>query len=200
MEAVWPITALYLGPAGWFAYRRLGRPRPSPDVDIAGEEAVPEWQGIAVSSSHCGAGCTLGDIIGEWVTFACGLTIAGAALWPAYMLDFALAYLFGVVFQYLAIKPMSNLTRRQALRRAIRADTLSLIAFEIGLFGWMALVFFVLFPDPHLSPAHPAYWLMMQIGMSLGLLTTYPVNVWLVRRRIKRPMGRPVVPARVAAG
>ena len=195
MEAVWPITALYLGPAAWFAYGRLGRPKPSRDAEAGGEEEIPEWEGVAVSATHCGAGCTLGDIIGEWVVFAGSLTIAGAALWPAYMLDFALAYLLGFVFQYFAIKPLSNLTRRQALWHAIRADTLSLVAFEIGLFGWMALVFFVLFPGPHLTPGHPAYWLMMQIGMALGLLTTCPVNGWLVRRGIKHPMGRPVVPA-----
>jgi Domain of unknown function (DUF4396) len=195
MEAAWPITALYLGPAGWFAYGRLGRPTPSRDAEADVEEEIPEWEGVAVSATHCGAGCTLGDIIGEWVVFAGSLTIAGAALWPAYMLDFALAYLLGIVFQYFAIKPMSNLTPRQAVWRAIRADTLSLIAFEVGLFGWMALVFFVLFPGPHLTPGHAAYWLMMQIGMALGLLTTYPINIWLVRRGIKHPMGRPVLPA-----
>jgi putative flippase GtrA len=198
MEAVWPITGLYLGPGGWFAYGRLGRPTASRDTEAGGEKEIPEWQGVAVSATHCGAGCTLGDIIGEWVVFAGSLTIAGAALWPAYMLDFALAYLLGIVFQYFAIKPMSDLTRRQAVWRAIRADTLSLVAFEIGLFGWMALVFFVLFPGPHLTPGNSAYWLMMQIGMALGLLTTYPVNIWLVRRGIKHPMVRPVVPAAVA--
>jgi putative flippase GtrA len=198
MEAVWPITALYLGPAGWFAYRRLGRATPSRGEEADREDEISEWQGVAVSATHCGAGCTLGDIIGEWVVFAGSLTIAGAALWPAYMLDFALAYLLGIVFQYFAIKPMSDLTRRQALWHAIRADTLSLIAFEVGLFGWMALVFFVLFPGPHLSPGHSAYWLMMQIGMALGLLTTYPINGWLVRRGIKHPMVRPVVPAAAA--
>jgi hypothetical protein len=180
---------------GRFAYRRLGRPKVSRDGGASREEEIPEWQGVAVSATHCGAGCTLGDIIGEWVIFAGSLTIAGTALWPAYLLDFALAYLFGIAFQYFAIKPMSNLSRREALWRAVRADTLSLIAFEVGLFGWMAVVFFVLFPGPHLTPGDPAYWLMMQIGMALGLLTTYPINIWLVRRRIKQPMGRPIAPA-----
>ena len=79
--------------------------------------------GVAVSATHYGAGCTLGDIIGEWVVFAGSLTIAGAALWPAYMLDFALAYLLGIVFQYFAIKPTSDLTARQVVWRAIPADT-----------------------------------------------------------------------------
>ncbi|MEO6859403.1 MAG: DUF4396 domain-containing protein [Solirubrobacteraceae bacterium] len=82
MEAVWPLTALYLGVLGWLVYARLGRPEVRRDAAQAGEQDVPEWQGVAVSATHCGAGCALGDVIGEWVVFATSLTIAGAALWP----------------------------------------------------------------------------------------------------------------------
>lgn len=89
---------------------------------------------------------------------------------------------------------MSDLSTRALLGRAVRADTLSLVAFEAGMFAWMALVFFVFFPGPHLQADQAAYWLMMQIAMVLGLLTTYPVNIWLVRRGIKHPLGRPVLP------
>ena len=32
---------------------------------------------------------------------------------------------------------------------------------------------------------------MMQIGMALGLLTTYPINIWLVRRGDQTPYGSP---------
>jgi uncharacterized protein DUF4396 len=189
MEVVWPITALYLGPFGWLAYARLGRPRVEQDAGVE-REAVAEWQGVAVSASHCGAGCALGDVAGEWVVFAGSITIAGASLWPAYVFDFVIAYVLGILFQYLAIKPMSDLTRPAALRRAIQADTLSIVAFELGMFAWMALVYFVVFTHPHLSADHAAFWLMMQIAMAIGLATTYPTNVWLVRRGVKHPMGR----------
>jgi hypothetical protein len=36
---------------------------------------------------------------------------------------------------------------------------------------------------------------MMHIGMALGLATTYPVNIWPVRRGVKHAMGRPALPA-----
>jgi hypothetical protein len=98
MEAVWPLTALYLGALGWLVYTRLGRPKVTEDVAEAGEQDVPEWQGVAVSATHCGAGCALGDVIGEGVVFATSLTIAGAALWPEYILDFAIAYALGILF------------------------------------------------------------------------------------------------------
>ena len=188
MEAVWPITALYLGPLGWPTYARLGRP-------TANAAEGSERDGFAVSATHCGAGCALGDVIGEWIVFAGSLTILGSGLWPGYLLDLVLGYLLGIGFQYWAIKPMGNLSRRGALRNAIRADTLSILAFEAGMFAWMAFVYFVVFALPHLDAGHAAYWLMMQIAMAVGLATTYPAQIWLVRRGIKQTMGRPLLAA-----
>jgi hypothetical protein len=39
-----------------------------------------------------------------------------------------------------------------------------------------------------LTPAQPSYWFMMQIGMSLGFLTAYPMNWWLLKSGIKEKM------------
>jgi uncharacterized membrane protein len=75
---------------------------------------------------------------------------------------------------------------RQALAKAIKADTLSLVMFEIGLFGWMGFVAFVLIGK--LYPISPVFWFMMQIGMILGFFTSYPANWWLVRKGIKHGM------------
>ena len=84
---------------------------------------------------------------------------------------------------------MRGLGFRDGIMAALKADTLSLTFFEVGLFGWMALMFFVFFSAPsHLHPDTPAYWLLMQIGMLLGFATASPINVWLMRRGIKEPM------------
>lgn len=200
MEAVWPITALYLGPLGWVAYARLGRPvpatpmphTPSHHMSMQGEEPLPGWRGTIVTATHCGAGCALGDVIGEWLVFATAFTIAGTALWGEYIVDFAFGYAFGIGFQYWAIKPGSTLTPRAALLHAIEADTLSVIAFEAGMFAWMAFFQRALFPQ--LMPNDPSYWLMMQIAMVIGLFATYPAQIVLINRGIKERMGRPVIP------
>jgi len=34
-----------------------------------------------------------------------------------------------------------------------------------------------------------SWWFMMQVGMILGFLTSWPVNRWLLRSGIKEPMG-----------
>jgi Domain of unknown function (DUF4396) len=83
---------------------------------------------------------------------------------------------------------MRRLSVRDGVIAALKSDTLSVITFELGLFGWMALMFFVLFPKPHLKPDHAAYWFLMQVGMILGFLTSFPANRWLITRGIKEGM------------
>lgn len=179
MEWVWPITCLYTGPIGLWGYRRLGLQR----------DGRPRWASTALGVSHCGAGCTLGDIIAEWLVFAFGLTLAGEAVYPEMIGDYVLAVLLGLAFQYFAIAPMRDLGVRDGIIAAAKADILSLTAFEIGLFGWMLLQAFVLFPAPdRLHPDDPVFWLGMQIGMCLGFATAWPVNVLLIKRGIKEPM------------
>ncbi len=189
MEAVWPVTALYLGPLAWWGYRRWGRLNsPKFQRQTVAQPEYGERVSVTIGVSHCGAGCTLGDIIGAWIVFAAAWTVAGLALPAEYIADFTLAFGFGIAFQYFSIAPMRGLSLRDGIVAALKADTLSLTAFEVGLFGWMAIVQLVLFTAPHLAPDHAAYWLLMQIGMVLGFATAYPVNVWLVRRGVKEAM------------
>jgi hypothetical protein len=189
MDVVWPLTALYSGPLGWLAYRRWGRlssPRYRQQAGARGH--YPLSVSVGISDTHCGAGCALGDVISEWVLYAVSATIAGVALWPEYVADFALAFVFGIAFQYFAIAPMRQLGLRDGVIAALKSDTLSVLTFEIGLFGWMALTFFVFFNDPHLRPDHAAYWFLMQVGMILGFVTSYPANNWLIRHGVKEGM------------
>jgi len=73
---------------------------------------------------------------------------------------------------------------------AAKADTLSILTFEIGLFLWMGLTYFVFFPHAHLKPTDAGSWFMMQIGMVLGYFTSYPGNRWLVKKEWKEAMGQ----------
>ena len=190
MEAVWPITALYWGPAAVWGYRRFGRPKSPTWRAEHGYDEPPErprWSAIAAGVSHCGAGCTLGDFAAEWAVFALGATIVGLSLLPEYIGDYLLALAFGIAFQYFAIAPMWDLGPKKGLIEAAKADFLSLTSFEVGLFGWMAVMQFVLFPR-HIHPDHAAFWFLMQIGMIIGYFTAWPTNVWLIRKGIKEAM------------
>ena len=190
MEAVWPVTALYFGPAAVAAYRAWGRPRSRRWQREHGDP--PDEPGYAVTATgvaHCGAGCTLGDIIAEFAVFGLGATVAGLTLGAEYAGDYLAALGLGIVFQYFAIAPMRGLSPRKGLIEAAKADVASLTAFEVGLFGWMALMTFVFFPAPHhLHPDSPVYWFLMQVGMIAGFFTAWPVNIWLIRAGIKEAM------------
>ena len=82
---------------------------------------------------------------------------------------------------------MRDLSVGQALLAAVKADTASLVAWQIGMYGWMAIATFAVFHH-ELSKASPVFWFMMQIAMLCGFMTAYPVNWWLLRRGVKEKM------------
>jgi hypothetical protein len=81
---------------------------------------------------------------------------------------------------------MRGLGLKDGVIAAAKAGFVSLSAFEVGLFGWMAVMAFVLFPAP--VPSSAAYWLLMQVGVIIEFFTSRPASVWLVRRGMKVPM------------
>lgn len=188
MEWVWPITALYLGPFGLAFYWLVGRKASAKYRDEHGTTEFPYWVRVGVASTHCGGGCTLGDIVAETLVYVTGFTLLGASLYASFVLDYTFALAFGIAFQFFAIRAMSALSTGAILKKATKADVFSLTAFEVGLFTWMALMFFVFFPDPHLAPNSATYWFFMQIGMAIGLATSYPMNMLLIHRGIKEAM------------
>lgn len=103
------------------------------------------------------------------------------------MLDYLAAFVIGIAFQYFTIQPMTDQSPGQAFVSALKADTLSLTAWQVGMYGWMAIAIFLIFGHRS-DKSTPVFWLMMQIAMLCGFLTAYPVNAWLLRRGIKEAM------------
>jgi hypothetical protein len=105
----------------------------------------------------------------------------------AWVYDFVAAFILGIGFQYFTIKPMRQVSTVEGLKAALKADTLSLSAWQIGMYGWMAIATFLLF-GRELRPSSVVFWFMMQIGMIAGFLTSYPINWWLLRTGVKEAM------------
>lgn len=194
MNIVWPLTGLYAGPLGLWGYYRFGR-----TAKHHGRMKKPFYASVGIGATHCGAGCTLGDIISEWLAFS----VPAVAVWFGYqsifadkmyavwVLDFIFAFVIGVAFQYFAIVPMRKLGPRKGIVASLKADTLSLTAWQIGMYGFMAFGRFYLFE--HLLGAAvetntPEFWFIMQLAMIAGFITSYPVNWWLIRTGIKEEM------------
>ncbi len=198
MNVCWPITALYSGPIALFMYFKYGRPKKM-KMDHSKMKAQhgshsghskhkmkhkPSWVQIYISSTHCGAGCGLADIVSEIMIYWAAITILGHTIWASYFIDYGFALVFGFAFQYFNIAPMKpDLSTWQVTKDAVKADVLSLTSFQLGMYGWLLAVHFMF--NGMLNASSPIYWFMMQIGLTIGLLTTYPVNYWLIKTHIK---------------
>jgi len=194
MDVVWPVTALWSGPFGLYAYVRWGRAGEASAVMKAKQEhdeppnrKQPFAVLTAKGATHCGSGCTLGDIAAELLILVIPLSLFGKKIFGAWVYDYVLAFSLGIVFQYFTVKPMRGLSVKDGLKQAVKADTLSLTAWQVGMYGWMAIATFLLFGH-ELSKSTPVFWFMMQIAMFFGFATSYPVNWWLLKRGVKEPM------------
>ena len=149
----------------------------------------PKWESAVLSTLHCGAGCTLADLVGEWFMYFVPIAVGGSLLAGAWIADYILALVFGIGFQYAAIRGMERtLGRGTALRRAAKADILSLTAWQAGMYGWMAVAIFGLNGGMPLPRTSFVFWFMMQIAMACGFLVALPVNVLLIKAGIKKGM------------
>jgi hypothetical protein len=182
MNLVWPLTALYSGPFGLLIYFITGRSAHK-NMDMQ----KPFWQSVLTGTLHCGSGCALGDLVAANLLLIMPVTLFGNKMYGEWLVEYIAAFLLGIIFQYYAIKPMRNITSKEALIAALKADSLSLTFWQIGMYGWMAICTFLIF-HTGLKASTPVFWLMMQVGMLCGLLTAYPVNWWLVRKGIKEAM------------
>lgn len=188
MNIVWPVTALYSGPIGLWLYFKTGRHSGHHHgKKTPSEQERPYWQSVALAATHCGSGCTLGDIMVEGALFFVPLTLFGREIFASWAVDFVAAFLLGIVFQYFTIVPMRHLSFRQGIAAAFKADALSLTAWQIGMYGWMAIATFAIFGH-ELGKNSPVFWWMMQIAMLAGFSTSFPVNWWLIKAGIKEKM------------
>jgi hypothetical protein len=194
MSVVWPITGLYSGPIGLAAYFSIGRLSTREAVEQAKRRGQPPpgrrkpfWQTAGVGATHCGAGCSLGDLVAEWALVLAPFTLFGSPVAASWTLDFVVAFSFGIAFQYFAIVPMRKLPVGAGILAAIKADALSLTAWQVGMYGFMALMMFVVFGH-EIPKTTPVFWFLMQLAMLAGFVTAYPVNWWLIRAGLKEKM------------
>ncbi|MGY4500516.1 hypothetical protein ACVWYH_004447 [Bradyrhizobium sp. GM24.11] len=83
---------------------------------------------------------------------------------------------------------MRQLSPSEGIRQALKADALSLTAWRVGMYGFMAIAQFALFRKllgQTLEASMPEFWFMMQIAVMAGFLTSYPVNWWLIKTGVK---------------
>jgi Domain of unknown function (DUF4396) len=192
MNFVFPITGLYAGPLALLFYYSIGKKsseknmRKRVDSNVQYEKK-PFWQSVVIGSLHCGSGCTLGDVTAEIFLLFIPVSLFGSTLAGKWFVDYVFAFTIGIIFQYYSIKPMKNLSPKEGLKAALKADTLSLTAWQTGMYGWMAIAIFLIFHHK-MDATDPVFWFMMQIAMLLGFITSFPMNWFLIKKGIKEKM------------
>lgn len=156
MDVVWPVSALYLGPLALALYARWGRPRSTPPIAAGGLAG--------------GAASALAHLVGVPLVVVSGLTIAGIDLWPMILVIAVLATAMLAGFEAVAGRGWTA---------ALGLALVTVLAFDVGMGGWMLLLHFT---ENMPSATSIAFWFLMQLGVVLGTMTALPVVRWLAGR------------------
>jgi uncharacterized protein DUF4396 len=204
MAFVWPLCALFGGPLLLAFYLVWGRaPEAGEDQEDShqqhgsrSDDAGPAYPvTVAKGALHCGAGCSLGDICAETLAALFPLVLVPFGfpglfeekMFATWGLDFLFAFVIGIVFQYFAIVPMRDLSPGRGIVEALKADALSLISWQVGMYGAMAIGQFAILDEP-VGADTAMFWFIMQFAMIAGFITAYPTNWFLIRAGIKEKM------------
>ncbi len=181
MKWGWVLVTLYLGPISLVIYV-LSCKEPAPGTH---EEFIkPLWKQGLGSAIHCVAGDATGIIVAATITAALGLP-----MWIDLIVEYAAGFAFGLlIFQSLFMKDMMGGSYLAALKHSLLPEWVSMNCMMAGMFP--AMVVLMMGRDMRaMKPTELVFWGAMSAAVGAGLLTCYPVNLWLVNKGLKHGMG-----------
>ncbi|MBM3926796.1 MAG: DUF4396 domain-containing protein [SAR202 cluster bacterium] len=181
MKWGWGLVTLYMGPIGLGLYiLSCKEPRP-----YTHEEFIkPLWKQSMGSTMHCLAGDATGIILAATVT-----ALLRFPMWLDLIVEYVAGFGFGLfIFQALFMKGMMGGSYLKALRMSFMPEWLSMNMVMAGMIPVM--VAGMMGRDMRaMEPSQLLYWGVMSAGVSVGFITAYPVNWWLVAKGLKHGMG-----------
>lgn len=181
---IWPLSALFLGPAALAPYARWGQASGSTPRVGGAPFAVALLSGAAAS--------TIAHLIGVPVVFGAGWTIAGQALWAVALFILILATALLFLAEYVtSASHRSSVLASPSVSALLLATFVTVLAFDVGMVGWMIY----LHTHQLMAPITDVVFVFqMQLGMLLGMLTASPVVAWFTSRRTLAVAVHPIVP------
>ncbi len=184
----WPILITFLSPIAFILYLYTCRPpgiqnkTGETEKHLHHEYVSPMFKKVTGSVIHCVAGDGLGIMSAMVVS-----RIFNFPFWTEFWFEYAVGFLFGwLIFQYAAMRNMGN-NKKTALYKAFRAEFFSMITVMLG----MGLVMRFVTPAVVGHPPDPntaAFWGFSSLGLLVGMIFTYPMNWWLVKKGWKHGM------------
>lgn len=180
MKWGWILVTLYTGIFGlivyWFSCRE-----PAP---FTHEKFIaPLWKQAVGSTIHCMAGDATGIIVAAAITSLLGLPMGVDAL-----IEYFAGFAFGLfIFQALFMKDMLGGSYWQAVKSSFLPEWLSMNAVMAGMIPVMIIL---MTRDMRaMEPTSVRFWGIMSLATLFGVVLAYPVNYWLVAKKLKHGMG-----------
>jgi FtsP/CotA-like multicopper oxidase with cupredoxin domain len=171
------LVTLYMGPVGLLLYVMADK-EPAPGTH---ERFVkPLWKQGVGSTVHCIAGDATGIILAAAAT-----ALLGFPMWVDVLVEYACGFLFGLlVFQSLFMRSMMGGSYGDNVRRSLIPELLSMNMMMAGMAPVM--IFLMMGRDMRaMWPTEPLFWFVMSLGVTVGFVLAYPVNIWLVSKEMK---------------
>jgi FtsP/CotA-like multicopper oxidase with cupredoxin domain len=171
------LVTLYMGPVGLLLYVMADK-EPAPGTH---ERFVkPLWKQGVGSTVHCIAGDATGIILAAVAT-----ALLGYPMWVDVIVEYVFGFLLGLfIFQALFMRDMMGGSYLQNVRRSFLPELLSMNMMMAGMAPVM--IFLMMGRDMRaMWPTEPLFWFVMSLGVTVGFLIAYPVNVWLVAKGMK---------------
>ena len=171
------LVTLYMGPIGLLLYVMADKePRPGSHESFV----KPLWKQGVGSTVHCVAGDATGIILAAAVT-----AILGFPMWIDVIAEYIFGFLLGLlVFQALFMRAMMGGSYAENVRRSFLPELLSMNMMMAGMAPVM--IFLMMGRDMRaMWPGEPLFWFVMSLGITVGFVIAYPVNLWLVAKGMK---------------
>ncbi|MFL5585392.1 MAG: DUF4396 domain-containing protein [Gemmatimonadaceae bacterium] len=171
------LVTLYMGPVGLLLYVMADKePAPGAHEDFV----KPLWKQGVGSTVHCIAGDATGIIFAAVVT-----ALLGFPMWIDVIVEYVFGFLVGLfIFQALFMRDMMGGSYSDNVRRSFIPELLSMNMMMAGMAPVM--IFLMMGRDMRaMWPTEPLFWFVMSLGVTVGFIIAYPINVWLVARGMK---------------
>jgi FtsP/CotA-like multicopper oxidase with cupredoxin domain len=171
------LVTLYMGPVGLLLYVMADKePRPGTHETFVRDL----WKQGVGSTVHCVAGDATGIIAAAAIT-----ALAGFPMWLDVVAEYVFGFLLGLlVFQSLFMRATMGGSYLKNVRRSFLPELLSMNMMMAGMAPVM--IFMMMGRDMRaMWPAEPLFWFVMSLGIIVGFLIAYPINVWLVAKGMK---------------
>ncbi|MDQ3064502.1 MAG: DUF4396 domain-containing protein [Acidobacteriota bacterium] len=180
MKWGWILVTLYTGIFAvvvyWFSCRE-----PAPGTHE--KFIAPLWKQSVGSTIHCMAGDATGIIVAAALTSILGLPMGIDAI-----IEYFAGFAFGLfIFQALFMKDMLGGSYWNAVKISFLPEWLSMNAVMAGMIPVMIIL---MTRDMRaMEPTSVRFWGIMSLASLVGAVLAYPVNLWLVAKKLKHGMG-----------